>query len=362
VLDALKKLDLKKMPQGQLLEALRAYQLCFIRLGRPWDPAALPDVAARLDPLFPAESNEVNHELTQLLIYAKSPSVIAKSLALLDKAKTQEEQLFYAFNLRHVENGWTQPQREAYFTWMNRAQLHYRGGASFKQFLQKTRSEAVATLGDNEKEALAAILKPPMDLNPDDEPNKGPARTFVRNWQMEDLTPKLAQLKSGRSFEKGKAAYAAVSCTKCHRFNGDGGASGPDISGVGNRFQPADLLETIILPSKVISDQYQATEIITKKKEVVVGMVQQENDQQVVIQSSPLSTYTETVKKDQINIRRPSKTSLMPTGLIDVLSEEEVLDLLAYLRSGGKPDDPAFKKAGAETATAAPTTSSAAAK
>jgi putative heme-binding domain-containing protein len=140
-----------------------------------------------------------------------------------------------------------------------------------------------------------------------------------------------------------------VSCAKCHRFNGEGGGSGPDISGVGNRFQPVDLLEAIVLPSKIISDQYQATEIITKKKDVHVGTIQEENDQQVVIRPSPLSTQTETVKKDQINIRRPSKVSIMPSGLLDVLKEEEVLDLLAYLRSAGDPKDPAFRKPEGDT-------------
>ena len=65
----------------------------------------------------------------------------------------------------------------------------------------------------------------------------------MKNWTLDDLKPKLDKLKTGRSYEKGKAAYAAVSCAVCHRFNGDGGGSGPDISGVGSRFQPADLLE-----------------------------------------------------------------------------------------------------------------------
>ena len=133
--------------------------------------------------------------------------------------------------------------------------------------------------------------------------------------------------------------------------------SGPDISGVGNRFQPLDLLEAIVLPSKIISDQYQATEIITKKKDVHVGTIHEENDQQVVIRPSPLSTNTETVKKDDINIRRPSKISIMPTGLIDVLKEDEVLDLLAYLRSAGDPKDPAFRK---QNGDAAPTTAASA--
>jgi putative heme-binding domain-containing protein len=119
-------------------------------------------------------------------------------------------------------------------------------------------------------------------------------------------------------------------------------ARGPTSAASAIRFQPADLLEAIVLPSKIISDQYQATEIITRKKRVVVGTIQEENDEQVVVRPSPLSTQTETVRKKDIATRRPSKLSIMPQGLIDVLNEEEVLDLLAYLRSAGDSKDPAF--------------------
>lgn len=353
VLAALAKIDLAKLPQDQLLEALRAYQLCFIRMGRPTDGSDRA-VAARLDALYPHERAEVNRELAQLLVYLNSPGVIEKSLALLAKATTQEEQLFYAFNLRNVEGGWTLPQRQAYFRWLNRAQQNYTGGASYKLFLANVRADAVRTLSDREKAVLADVIKPPMELAHGSAaagaPANVPARKFVRNWQMAELTPALGRLSAGRSYENGRAAYAAVSCVQCHRFNGEGGGSGPDITGVGNRFQPADLLEAIVLPSKVISDQYQATQIVTKKKQVVVGTVHEESDEQVVIRPSPLSTHTESIAKRDILERRPSKLSIMPQGLLDVLSEEEVLDLLAYLRSAGDPKDPAFRAGGAAPA------------
>jgi putative heme-binding domain-containing protein len=269
--------------------------------------------------------------------------VIQKSLALLDKAQTQEEQLFYVFNLRNIRGGWEQPQREKMLRWLNIAQQRYHGGASYKLFLKNVREDVINTLGDNEKGALAALLKPGIEVaSSDAQPT---TKKFVKNWQMADLTPKLDKVKAGRSFENGKAAYAAVSCAQCHRFNGDGGGSGPDISGVGMRFQPADLLEAIVLPSKIISDQYQATEIITKKKQVYVGTIQEENEEKVVVRSSPLSPATETVPKKEIADRHPSKVSIMPQGLIDVLSEDEVLDLLAYLRSAGDPNDRAFQPA-----------------
>jgi putative heme-binding domain-containing protein len=270
---------------------------------------------------------------------------------LLEAAQTQEDQLFYLFHLRTVKQGWTMPQREDYFSWLNRAQHNYIGGASFKLFLQKIREDAIATLDEQEKLALAPMLKPPSMPAPSEALATGPPRPFVQNWKMEDLLPKLDQLEAGRSFERGRAAFAAVSCLQCHVFNGIGGGSGPDITGVGSRFQPADLLEAIIHPSRVISDQYQATHIVTSRKDVFVGTVEAETDEYVVLRPSPFSTRTEKVLKQEITSKRPSKVSVMPEGLIDVLHEGEVLDLLAYLRSGGNAHDPAFQpSAAAESA------------
>src|SRR5581483_5250656 len=94
-------------------------------------------------------------------------------------------------------------------------------------------------------------------------------RKFVHNWQMDDIVPLLEQTTHGRSFEKGKAALSATQCLKCHRFKGDGGALGHDLSGVGNRFSARDLLESIILPSKVISDQYASKTVVTSDGQIV---------------------------------------------------------------------------------------------
>ncbi len=341
VLAALDRLDLKQLTLEQQLELLRAFGLCFIRMGEP-DSAYATSLRSRLEPLFPATNQDVTHEICQLLIDLKSPTIVARSMKLLETGETQEEQMFYAFHLRNTKQGWTAENREAYFRWLNRAQQNYTGGASFQLFLKNVREDAVKTLSENEKLTLAPILKPAFEAATINADSKIPPRKFVRSWKMQDFATKLDQLKSGRSFQNGKAAFAAVSCIKCHRFKGEGGASGPDITGVGLRFQAADVLESLLLPSKIISDQYQATEIITHKKKVYVGTVQSEDDKQVVLRSSPLSTETEKVLKKDIAIRRPSKVSVMPEGLLDVLSEDEVLDLLAYVRSGGDPKDTTF--------------------
>ena len=337
VVDALARVPLDRVSEEQALEALRVYGLTFIRMGRP-DAQTAAKAVARLEPLFPSPSEAVNRELAQLLVYLESPAVVAEAMKLLNAALTQEEQVHYVVTLRTAKQGWTPELRKAYFGWINLAQQKYAGGHSFRPFLDNVRRDAVATLNPDEKQSLEAVLKGSATevavkhVQP---------RQYVHHWQMEDIVPLLDQASRGRNYESGKAAFEAAQCAKCHRFNGDGGSTGPDISGVGNRFNARDLLESIILPSKVVSDQYQSTRVVTKD-DVIVGRIERDEPDRLVIRTHPLAGTTVEVKKSAIKDQRPDKLSMMPDGLVSILKKEEVLDLLAYLRSGGNPNDGAF--------------------
>ena len=306
-------------------------------MGRP-DAQTAAKAVARLEPLFPSPSEAVNRELAQLLVYLESPAVVGKAMKLLNAALTQEEQVHYVVTLRTAKQGWTPELSKAYFGWINLAQQKYAGGHSFRPFLDNVRRDAVATLNPDEKQSLEAVLKGSATevavkhVQP---------RQYVHHWQMEDIVPLLDQATRGRNYESGKAAFEAAQCAKCHRFNGDGGSTGPDISGVGNRFNARDLLESIILPSKVVSDQYQSTRVVTKD-DVIVGRIERDEPDRLVIRTHPLAGTTVEVKKSAIKDQRPDKLSMMPDGLVSILKKEEVLDLLAYLRSGGNPNDGAF--------------------
>jgi putative heme-binding domain-containing protein len=339
IIQSLNRLNLKSLSEEQLLEACRAYGLCFIRLGKPSAEDANA-VAARLDALYPAQQMFVNKELSQLLVYLRSPNVIAKTMSLLASARTQEEQLHYVLVLRNVREGWTWEQRKAYFSWLALAEKKYSGGASFKRFLQRIREDALKTIGEDERGKMEAFLKA-GEVGEGVKETK--PRQFVRNWQMQDLLPVMDQATRGRNYQRGKEALEVAQCLTCHRFGNEGGASGPDLTGVGNRFKPEDVLEAILLPDKVISDQYQNIEIATKQKDFVVGRIESEDDQKVQVRTHPLASETVSILKKDIVKRQPSKTSMMPTGLIDILNQDEVLDLIAYLRSAGDSKDKAFK-------------------
>ena len=116
LLRALAKFPLSGLSEELQLEKLRVIELSFIRQGRPSEE--MTKVALeKLSPRYPSTSQKVNYELVQLLIYLNAPDVIAKTLDLIAKAPTQEEQIHYMFHLRNVKSGWTLPQREQYFRW-----------------------------------------------------------------------------------------------------------------------------------------------------------------------------------------------------------------------------------------------------
>jgi putative heme-binding domain-containing protein len=342
VLNSLGELPVRNLSEAQSLEALRALRLAFVRLGPP-EPSDAQAVIASLDAIYPSQSSSVNREVSQLLAYLQAPSVVAKSMKLLAEASTQEDQLHYVLAVRFVKTGWTPELRRQYFTWLNVAQQKYVGGHSFGNFIIRIREDAKSTLSEAERKDLETLLKGPQANDASLAQAVAP-RQFVRNWQMSDLVPVITEATYGRNFEKGKAAFAAAQCAKCHRFGNEGGATGPDLTGAGNRFSPRDVLESIIEPSKVISDQYRPTEFLTKSHQVISGQIEAEDAQTLTIRANPLSTETVKLKKTDIAKRQPARLSLMPEGLIDTFTEQEILDMVAYIRSGGSKDDKAFKK------------------
>ena len=142
---------------------------------------------------------------------------------------------------------------------------------------------------------------------------------------------------TGRDLNAGKRAYKAVKCAQCHRFDGEGGSTGPDLTGVGGRFDARYLLEAVLEPSKVVSDQYQAELILTDAGQVYNGRVTAEEETYLTVRTDPFGGATVDLPLDSILERVPSDTSEMPGELVSTLEKNEILDLIAYLRAGA-PD------------------------
>jgi putative heme-binding domain-containing protein len=346
LLEALDRVRGQQLSEGQTLEALRVLSLAFIRMGKP-ERETLDDVIKALSPLYPAKSEALNRELSQLLIYLEAPEAVAKTLALLDAAPTQEEQIHYVFHLRKLQSGWTMDQRRQYFGWFNRnragikhprellkwfeeAGRAYADGSSFPKFIANIRKDAISTLTEPQRAELwpvlaGEIVKPRPPSSP---------RSFVKEWKVDELLPALDQASPGRSFAKGQQAFNDTQCIACHRFGNDGGSVGPDLTAVSSRFTRRDILEAIIEPSKVVSEQYQNTTIIKKNGDDITGRVVEEDERKVVLVADPIKQDRAEVRMSEIQRRVPAKLSPMPEGLVNILTKEEILDLIAYLESG----------------------------
>jgi putative heme-binding domain-containing protein len=266
--------------------------------------------------------------------------VIPKTLALMAAAPTQEEQMHYAWTLRNAKVGWTSEQRRVYFSWFNRALREYKGGNSFAKYLINARKDAVDHLTEAERAEFASLLETRSAVAPSALP---PPRPFVKEWTMAELEPALADASRAPSFARGRDTFFAAQCLACHRMGNDGGSVGPDLTAVASRFGRRDLLESILLPSKVISDRYQTFTIAQRDGEDVSGAIAEETDQKVVLIVNPLTQQSQEVLKKDIQSRSVSTVSQMPEGLVNTLSKEEILDLVAYLETGGQQGAALFK-------------------
>jgi len=341
VLTALSKIDFAPLTEQQKLDLIRVYHVLFNRFGQPTGDERAAWLK-KFGPVFPSGQRYIDGELLQVFVYLQDDTVAPKAMKLLKDAPTQEEQLEYVRALRVLRSGWTPDLRKEYFTWFLKA-ANYKGGSSFGNFLKLIKTDAVATLTPAEAAALKTVINadPATAKLPPELP-----RPFVKAYKVADLAEALDKgLKSGRDFDRGRKLFAAGKCFACHRFDNEGGSNGPDLTGVAGRFSARDLLESIIDPSKEISDQYAAVEIRTTDERVVTGRIVNLNNDDVMVNTDMLNPgSTVRVNRKQIESMKPSKISMMPTGLLDTFKEDEVLDLLAYILSRGDRKSALFRK------------------
>jgi putative heme-binding domain-containing protein len=339
VIAALARLDWDKLSAEQRLELLRVYELTLYRLGAP-DEATRSTLIARLDGWYPAEDRRCNVMLSELLCYLQAPSAAKKGIELLGVAPTQETQMDLAKSLQYLSAGWTLDLHRQFFEWLAKAQ-GFRGGNNFPIFDQELRNNALTNTTAKERKALGDLL----EAKPQGDPHGKIAETrpFVKEWKMDDVIPLLQTKLKDRNFEHGRAMFAAANCYACHHFAGDGGTVGPDLTGLAGRFSPRDILESVLEPSKVISDQYAASVITTTSGKVVEGRVTNYNGDGITINTNMQDpNATVTVNRNDIESMELSKISMMPTGLLNTLHEDELLDLMAFLLSRGNSKDSMF--------------------
>ena len=364
-LRALGKWPMATLSERQQLDKLRIIQVSIARNGQP-SPDVVKLATEKLSTSYPNKSGLVNRELSQVLIALGAPDAVGKTLALMASAKTQEDMLHYLFHLRTAKH-WTPTQRREYFgywtkdrrdyghqgnteKWFAEAGRPYGDGSSFNNFMKQFLQDATAGLTDAEKGEFGPLIAgivagAPAGKRTASEFPKPQTRAFVKAWTVADFANDLDKVGKGRNFEKGRQAYVDAQCLACHKMGNEGGGVGPDLTTVAARFKRIDVLESIIDPSKVVSEQFQNTTVWLKGGDDHTGRLVNETGDSLVLVPNQLQPDTKiTVKKADVARRSFSKFSPMPSNLADGLTKEDILDLLAFIESAGRKNHSAFAK------------------
>jgi putative heme-binding domain-containing protein len=171
---------------------------------------------------------------------------------------------------------------------------------------------------------------------------------FVRprkEWKLEELASAVEQIAQGRSFSNGKQLFTVASCSACHKLGGVGVEIGQDLAKLDPKYTPLDVLKHILEPSEKIDDKYASYVFQTEDGQTITGLILEETGDEVKLIENPLlKTQPLILKKSDIAERKKSPTSMMPKGLLDKLTREEILDLLAYVIAKGDPDSPLYRE------------------
>ncbi|MFT5467397.1 MAG: putative heme-binding domain-containing protein [Verrucomicrobiales bacterium] len=288
-----------------------------------------PDLLTQLEKLYPDKDTRVNRELCKVLVQLGSEIVVERTQQLLAASESQFDRLHYIERLSHAQTGWTPEGREAYFKSLLHAKRFTSGDRNLPGYLKRIQERALASTPQESREAFSALL---ADSQLASAPTPD-VRPVVQQWKMTDFDDD--SIKGGDP-AKGRELFSASACDRCHQFGARGTPVGPDLTTVASRFNRQDLLRSIVTPSEVIAEPYR-TYLITKKDgTTVLGRLIREDFRTSTLFISPdIFAPNELVEVSKHDIESYSETSIspMPPSLLDTLTREEILDLLAFLKS-----------------------------
>lgn len=161
----------------------------------------------------------------------------------------------------------------------------------------------------------------------------------LKNWKLAELTPALDRLGSGHSYLRGSKLYEAASCAACHSVQEGQPRFAPDLTKLDAKRKPSDILRSMIEPFHEIEEKYQMGKFLLDTGTVALGLVIEEDEKEVTLMTDPLANCEPTIlAQDEIEERYKSDISLMPAGLLDRFTEEEILELVAFVVARGDQD------------------------
>ena len=162
------------------------------------------------------------------------------------------------------------------------------------------------------------------------------AREFAKTTQRSDevihkLIASLEQIQG--DMNKGRALYLKTGCYACHGGIVDRKTTifGPSLNGVTLRLKRAELADAIVYPSKQVAERFKASLLITTSDNLYNGFITEQTDDFVSI--TDLQNKITRLPRSEVDSIQLQETSLMPAKLLNGLSDQQVRDLLAFLKS-----------------------------
>jgi len=179
------------------------------------------------------------------------------------------------------------------------------------------------------------VLKPVLEKYPESVQKQG--QTLMASLegdptkQTRHLDELLGSLQGG-DVRRGQTVFNSVkaACSSCHTIGYLGGKVGPDLTRIGQVRTERDLLEAIVYPSASFVRSYEPLVIATKSGEVHNGVVLRENDDEILLATGPRTEVR--IAQQEIKEMRPGTVSVMPAGLEEQVSRQELTDLMAFLK------------------------------
>ena len=162
-------------------------------------------------------------------------------------------------------------------------------------------------------------------------------------WAFDDLAASVQELSQGRDFAHARQTFQVANCIACHKLNDVGIEMGPDLSKLDEKLQSMEILRELLEPSLKINEKYYSYTFLLESWAVVSGLIIEETDDVVKVVENPLAQAEPRILNvNEIQERQRSNVSIMPKGLLDKLTRDEILDLIAYVTARGREDHPLF--------------------
>jgi putative heme-binding domain-containing protein len=146
--------------------------------------------------------------------------------------------------------------------------------------------------------------------------------------RIEELLP----LMSSGDVRRGHAVFhsSKAACSACHRLGYAGGTIGPELTRIGETRTERDLLESILYPSLSFVRSYESVLIVTDEGRTINGTIRDETPQEYIL--TVAADQEVRVPRDQVEVLQPGTVSIMPAGLDNQLTTQELADLVAFLK------------------------------